>query len=93
LSFNQRKYSRLKDGKRRRSPGGVFITLIKRDLTVLSEQKKKIFELKPEEKKMKKKRKRFTIQVPSWLQLHCNKKFRLKFPVCFYSKAHTKGSF
>jgi phosphorylated adapter RNA export protein len=53
----------LKDGRRRRSPGGVFIQLIKRDISILSEQKKKIFELKPEEKKQKKKHKRFKYRL------------------------------
>lgn len=46
------------DGYRKRSPGGIFLQLIKRDETILSMQKKKIFIEDPEQKKRKKERKR-----------------------------------
>ena len=42
------------DGNRRRSPGGVYLQLIKRDDSILSVQKKQIF-IEDEDKKKKKK--------------------------------------
>ena len=43
-----------KDGNRRRSPGGVYLQLIKRDDSILAVQKKQIF-IEDEDKKKKKK--------------------------------------
>lgn len=47
------------DDQRRRTPGGVYIQLIKSDNTILSVQKKKIFIQSLEEKKLHKRKKRF----------------------------------